>query len=99
MKTGVFPEYLGEVSAELLLQNLINTNPPVPNIDAIRERADFHGAFRVIAEIEGTVFESQAEKAAYLAELNAEIQDAGSAQGVLSRRTGKLVRIVLEPVK
>lgn len=82
MKTGIFPEYLGDVSAELLLQNLTNTNQNFSSIDAIRAMADFHGAFQVIAEIERPVHESEVEP---------------DPRETLTPRPGKLVRIVLEP--
>jgi hypothetical protein len=37
MKTKILPEYLGDISTELLLQNLTNTNPHVSKINWLRE--------------------------------------------------------------
>jgi hypothetical protein len=38
MSKEILPEYLGDIDAELLLQNLTNINPHVSSIDALRER-------------------------------------------------------------
>jgi hypothetical protein len=46
----VLPEYLGDISTELFLQNLTNFNPGHSSIDQIRMSVP--GGFSVIAEIE-----------------------------------------------
>lgn len=46
----VCPEYLGDISAELLLQNLTNVNHSANTIDEIREF--LRGEFQVSAEYE-----------------------------------------------
>jgi len=53
-KTAIITEYLGDISTELLLQNLTNINRFVSSIDAIRQSVP--GGFMVTAEIERPIY-------------------------------------------
>jgi len=81
MPRKIFSEYLGDVSAELLLQNLTNLNPHRSSIDIIR--AAVPAGFTVTAEIEQEVLTSE--------------ECEGTARNSDSHPPGKLVRLVLEP--
>jgi len=83
MKTGIFAEYLGDISTELLMQNLTNTNPHFSSIDLIRE--SFPEGFTVSAEIERPFAETQTEKEKIMQEMRSGLQPKG-----------KLVRLVLD---
>jgi hypothetical protein len=95
MKTGTFLEYLGDISTEVLVQNLTNTNRHASSIEAIREAVP--GGFSLTAEIERTFCETEEEKLDMLADLNAALGKGSEVKEFLRSRPGKLVRIVMVP--
>jgi hypothetical protein len=99
MKREVFPEYLGDVSTELLLQNLTNTNGTASaNLDCVREM--FPRGFTVTGEFQTSVFENETERNEYRAAVERRFKQAkdGSEQlAALVPADKMLVRLVLEP--
>jgi|ERR1700722_661915 hypothetical protein len=96
---GVFPEYLGDISTELFLQNLTNTNRGHNNIDQIRLAVP--GGFTVIAEIERKL-PNNSEHLARMKHVNELIAAAPTEalkQEILQEYMhppGKIVRLILE---
>jgi hypothetical protein len=92
VNTGTFPEYLGDVSTEALLQNLTNINEYVSSIDAIR--LAYPRGFTVTVEMELPVYDKESEKHKVLEALEDRFQTGDL--GALPPNK-KLVRLVLEP--
>ena len=95
-KTGIFPEYLGDIATEALLQNLANINPHVSSIAWVRESVP--QGFSVSAEFEQRVYETKEEILELLAimgERGARYTESRNPDDLCNK--GKLVRIVLEP--
>ncbi len=92
MKIGVFPEYLGDVATEALLQNITNDNPVVSSIDWLRESVP--EGFIVTAEFERPYAENESDKQKLLDDLRARLKpdDPRTWQPT----PAKVVRIVLE---
>jgi hypothetical protein len=95
MKTGVFPEYLGDIGTEVLLQNLTNTGR-LSSIDSIRE--DWPKGFSVIAEMEMETFESG--KAAVESVEKRIAERAADNEGLTQALQDPKIlrRLVLEPI-
>lgn len=95
-KTGIFPEYLGDIATEALLQNLTNINRYVSSIGWVRESVS--QGFSVSAEFEQRIYQTEEEKQellAIMAERGARYTESHNTDDLNSK--GKLVRIVLEP--
>ena len=92
---GIFPEYLGDVGTEVLLQNLTNINPYISRVDQIRESVQ--GGFSVTAEIEMECYDTDEEHHAAVERLKEEMLRAKDPIHYLTHRPGRLVRVVMEP--
>jgi hypothetical protein len=99
MKREIFPEYLGDVDSELLLQNLTNTNGTArANIDWVREM--FPDGFSVSGEFEMSVLETETERNEYrnIVEHRMGQATSGDERPAAPVPADKiLVRLVLEP--
>lgn len=94
-KRGIFPEYLGDVGTEVLLQNLTNVNPYSARVDQIRETIP--SGFSVTAEIEMEYYDTEEEHLAAVQRLREELSKAKDPIHFLTHRPGRLVRLVMEP--
>ena len=91
-KTAIITEYLGDISTELLLQNLTNVNHFHNSIDAIRLAVP--SGFTMIAEIERPIYGGE-EMQRHVDEMNEYIKRTGKCP----EEPGKLLRLILEPNK
>jgi hypothetical protein len=92
-QTEVFPEYLGDIATEALLQNLTNVNPHFSSIDWIRESVP--QGFTADGEFELKVYEQTEEgRAEAPVDLRAPCKPGDLSS--LHQKEKKLVRIVLE---
>ena len=95
-ETGIFPEYLGDISTEALLQNLTNVNPYFSSIGWVRESVP--QGFSVSAEFEQRVYETEEERQELLtimAKRAARYAETRNPDDLNNK--AKLIRIVLEP--
>jgi hypothetical protein len=92
MKIEVFPEYLGDVATEAVLQNITNENPRVSSIDWLREAVP--EGFSVTAEFERPCAEGEADRLTLLEDLKALLKPDDPR--TWQPKPAKLVRIVLE---
>jgi hypothetical protein len=99
MKREIFPEYLGDVDTEYLLQNLTNTNGTArANIDCVREM--FPHGFTVSGEFECSVFETETERNEYREASERRLRkatDGGEQLAALVPADKMLARLILEP--
>jgi hypothetical protein len=99
MKREVFPEYLGDVSTEQLLQNVTKTNPTASaNLDCIREM--FPRGFAVHGEFQVSVFENETERNQYSEAVIKRLKQATDSReqiAALVPADKMLVRLILEP--
>ena len=89
MRTGVFPEYLGDVTTEALLQNLVNKNCYVSSVNSIRSA--YPNGFTVTAEIECPVADDILDEEILRAKVEASLRPG------YSQPSKRLVRLILEP--
>jgi len=92
MRTEIFPEYLGDISTEALLQNLTNENGYVSSADSIR--LTYRKGFTITAEIERPVAEDHLDEGTLQAEIENRLERS-RPEPFPDRKT--LVRLVLEP--
>lgn len=92
MRTGIFGEWLGDISTEALLQNLTNENPHWSSTDSIR--LAYPNGFTVTAEMECPVAEDELDQEI----LQVGIENRLQGYHLEHLQVGKrLVRFVLEP--
>jgi len=99
MKKVIFPEHLGQLDGDALLQALVSMNPDRGVADSLRR--SFSGGFSVTAGFEVRVYETEAERNQLVSEVQS-IAKTGKFQdvtlGVIYPPGKKLVWLVLEPL-
>jgi len=91
MKTAIFLEYLGEISNDLILQNLTNENQLKPSVEDFR--LAFPLGFTVSVQIEQRIYETPEEKK----RINEFIQDRLRRASGIEAPGRKVVGLVLTP--
>lgn len=74
MRTGTFLEYLGEISSDLILQNLTNESQSKPSIEEFR--LAFPRGFVVSVQIQQQIHETPEEKKSAVEFLQGRMQRA-----------------------